>query len=141
MKLITKNIHYAIKSLFYFALNPGRVISVNELVRKLNMRKAFLRRILQALSKRGILKSLKGNGGGFMLNINPDKIRIIDIVRIFRDDTGIFNCLFEKDICLQPDTCLLMLKMKNIESQLNNALKQLTIMKLLKSMGRQVRKG
>ena len=140
MKLVTKNIHYAIKSLLYFAKDTARVVSVNDLVKKLNMRKAFLRKILQALSKQGILKSLKGNGGGFMLNIKPDKIRIIDIVSIFRDDSDIFSCLFEKNICPHPDTCLLMRKMKNIESQLNNTLKQLTITKLLKSMGRQVRK-
>jgi len=140
MKLITKNIHYAIKSLFYFALNPGRVISVNELVRKLNMRKAFLRRILQALSKRGILKSLKGNGGGFMLNINPNKIRVIDIVGIFRDDADIFSCLFEKDICPQPAKCLLMKEIKKTEVQLNDALRRLTIAKLFKSIDGQVRK-
>ena len=135
MKLVTKDIHYAIKSLFYFALNPARVIPVNELVKKLNMRKAFLRRILQALSKQGMLKSLKGNGGGFILNISPDKIRIIDILSIFRDNNvDIFSCLFEKDICPKPNTCLLMRKMKDIEFQLNNALKQLTITKLLKNM-------
>jgi len=140
MKLVTKNIHYAIKSLLYFAKDTARVISVNELVKKLNMRRAFLRRILQALSKQGILKSLKGNGGGFILNIKPDKIRIIDIVHIFRNETDIISCLLEKDICPQPDTCLLMRKMKGIESQLNNTLRQLTITKLLKSIGGQVRK-
>ena len=140
MKLVTKNIHYAIKSLLYFAKDTVRVVSVNELVRKLNMRRAFLRRILQILSKQGILKSLKGNGGGFILNIKPDKIRIIDIVHIFRNETDIISCLLEKDICPQPDTCLLMRKMKGIESQLNNTLRQLTIAKLLKSIGGQVRK-
>jgi len=140
MKLVTKNIHYAIKSLLYFAKDTVRVVSVNELVRKLNMRRAFLRRILQILSKQGILKSLKGNGGGFILNIKPDKIRIIDIVHIFRNETDIISCLLEKDICPQPDTCLLMRKMKGIESQLNNTLRQLTITKLLKSIGGQVRK-
>ena len=75
---------------------------MNELVKKLNMRRAFLRRILQALSKQGILRSLKGNGGGFMLNIKPDKIRVIDIVSIFRDDADIISCLLEKDISLSP---------------------------------------
>ncbi len=134
MKLVTKNIHYAIKSLFYFALNPAKVISVNELVKKLNMRRAFLRRILQVLGKHGILKSLKGNGGGFMLNINPDKIRIIDIVHIFRTEKNIISCLLEKDICPHPNKCLLMLRMKNMESRLNNTLRQLTITKLLKNI-------
>lgn len=140
MKLVTKNIHYAIKSLLYFTLNSSRVISVNELVKKLNMRRAFLRRILQALSKQKILKSLKGNSGGFILRINPDKIRILDIVRIFHNEIDIINCLLDKQICPQPDTCLLMHKVKNIEFQLNNALKQLTITKLLKSMGKQAKK-
>ncbi len=134
MKLVTKNIHYAIKSLLYFTRDPDRVVSVNELVKKLNMRRAFLRRILQVLSRRGMLKSLKGSGGGFMLNIMPDKIRIIDIVNIFRFDTDIFSCLFEKDICPNPEKCLLMREMRKIESRLNDALMQLTIAKLFKSI-------
>ena len=140
MKLVTKNIHYAIKALLYIAKNPAKVVSVNELVKKLNMRKAFLRRILQVLSKKGILKSLKGSGGGFLLNIKPDKIHVIDIVSIFRDDTDIFSCLFERDICPQPSSCLLMQEIKKTEAQLNRALRQLTIGKLLKSIGGQVRK-
>jgi len=140
MKLVTKKIHYAIKALLYIAKNPTKVISVNELVKKLNMRKAFLRRILQVLSKEGILRSLKGSGGGFLLNIKPDKIHVIDIVSIFRDDTDIFSCLFERDICPQPSRCLLMQEMKKIETQLNKALRRLTIGKLLKSIGGQVRK-
>jgi Rrf2 family protein len=134
MKLVTKDIHYAIKSLLYFTRNPDGIVSVKELVKKLNMRRAFLRRILQVLSKRGVLKSLKGSGGGFMLNTKPDKIRVIDIVNIFRLDTDIFSCLFEKDICPKPGKCLLMREMKKIESRLNDALMQLTIAKLFKSI-------
>jgi Rrf2 family protein len=134
MKLVTQDIHYAIKSLLYFTRDPGGIVSVNELVKKLNMRRAFLRRILQALSRQGVLKSLKGSGGGFMLNTEPDKIRIIDIVNIFRIDTDIFSCLFEKDICSKPGKCLLMQEMKKIEFRLNYALTQLTIAKLFKSI-------
>ncbi|MDD5156211.1 MAG: Rrf2 family transcriptional regulator [Candidatus Omnitrophica bacterium] len=140
MKLVTKNIHYAVKSLLYFAKDPARVLSVNELVEKLDMRRAFLRKILQVLSKHGMLRSLKGHNGGFMLNIKPDKIRVIDIINIFRDEADIMGCLLEKDICPQPDKCLLMREMKEIELQLNNALRQLTIATLLKSIGRQVGK-
>ena len=136
MKLVTKDIHYAIKSLLYIAKDPDRIVSVNELVDKLNMRKAFLRRIMQILSKRGILRSLRGSCGGFLLNVKPDKIRIIDIVSIFRGEVEIFSCLFEKDICPQPGKCLLMRKMKNIELQLASLLKNITIAKLFKSIGR-----
>ena len=46
MRLITKNIYYAIRSLLYIAQEPDMVISLSELVNKLNMRRAFLSRIL-----------------------------------------------------------------------------------------------
>ncbi|MFA5150242.1 MAG: Rrf2 family transcriptional regulator [Candidatus Omnitrophota bacterium] len=140
MKLVTKNIHYAIKSLLYFAQRPAKVITVSELVKKLKMRRAFLRRILQALSKHKVLDSLRGSGGGFILNLSPEKIRIIDIVTIFRNEADVIGCLLEKGICPQPDKCLLMRKLTNIEFQLNNTLSQLTIAKLLKSVSNQIRK-
>ena len=133
MRLVTKNIHYAIRSLLYIAQNPDRVISVSYLVKKLNMHRAFLRRILQILSKHKILRSLKGKGGGFVLNTRPSKIRIIDIMEIFRDKADIMNCLLEKDICPHPDDCALMAKMKNVERELYKALKTTTVANLLKT--------
>ncbi|MFA5356310.1 MAG: Rrf2 family transcriptional regulator [Candidatus Omnitrophota bacterium] len=141
MKLVTRNIHYAVKSLIYFSERPGQVITVSELVKKLKMRRAFLRRILQALSKRGILKSLKGPSGGFMLNAPADRIRVIDIVSVFRNDMDIFDCLFEKDICPRPGRCPLMREMIAIEKQLNSVLTRLTIKKLLNSVNKQIRQG
>ena len=137
MKLVTKDIHYAIKSLLYFAQSTDKVITVGELVKKLNMRRPFLRRILQTLSKRKILRSQKGYRGGFVLNMKPDKIRIIDILNIFHGDSDIIGCLLEKDICPYPARCLLMRKINGIEIQLNNDLTQLTVKKILATIGSQ----
>ena len=80
MKLVNRNVYYAIHALCFFAQDPAKVFSVSDLVKKLHMQRAFLRRVLQTLSKHGILKSLKGKNGGFILNIQPSTIRIIDII-------------------------------------------------------------
>ena len=133
MKLITKNIYYAIKSLVYIAQKPDTVVSASELVRKLKMRQAFLRRVLQILSQHKILKSLKGKGGGFVLAVNPSKIRIMDIVGIFRGKVDIIDCLLEKDICPWPNDCILMAKMKDIDRKLHRVLETITIATLLKN--------
>jgi Rrf2 family protein len=135
MKLVTKDIHCAVKSLLYFAKYPEKVITVNELVRKLNMRRAFSRRILQALSRHKILKSFQGRGGGFTLNVEPDKIRIMDVMDIFHEKTDIIDCLLEKGICPHPHKCLLMRELTQVETQLKDVLNRLTIEKLLKSVG------
>ena len=138
MRLINKNIYYAIRSLLYIAQKPDETTSVSELVSKLKMRRAFLRRILQVLSKHRILKSLKGKGGGFLFNTHPSKLRIIDIIRVFRGKVDIMNCLLEKDVCPHPDDCVLMAKIKDIERKLYRTLKTTTIATLLKVRARKI---
>lgn len=138
MRLVTKNIYYAIRSLLYITQKPDAVISASELANELNMHRAFLRRILQILSKHKILKSLKGKGGGFVLNIRPSKLRIIDIMEIFKGKVDIMSCLLEKNICPYPNDCVLMTKMKDIERKLYKALETITITTLLKNRNRKV---
>ena len=74
MRLITKDVYYVIRSLLYIAQKPEKMTSVSELVGALNMRRAFLRKILQSLSKNKILKSVKGHGGGFSFNMRPSRV-------------------------------------------------------------------
>ena len=138
MRLINKNIYYAVRSLLYIAQKPDATTSVTELVTKLKMRRAFLRRILQVLSKRKILKSLKGKGGGFVLNIKPSNLRILDIVKVFRGKLSVMDCLLEKNVCPYPNDCALMAKMKDIERKLYRTLETTTIAVLLRSRGREI---
>jgi len=138
MRLITKNIYYAIRSLLYIAQKPNEMTSVSELVDKLKMRRAFLRKILQVLSKHKILKSFRGQGGGFVLNIRPSKLRIIDVMEIFRGKEDFMSCLLEKDICPYPDDCPLMTKMKDIEKNIYIVLETTTIAALLKSRNNKI---
>jgi len=138
MRLVNKNIYYAVRALIYIAQKPDETISVTELVSKLKMRRPFLRRILQILSKHKILKSLRGKGGGFVLNVQPSKLSVIDIIRIFRGKIEIINCLLEKDVCPYPDDCILMAKMKDVEKKLYRVLKTTTIASLLRNRSRKI---
>jgi len=138
MRLINKNVYYAVRSLLYIAQKPGETTSVSELVNKLKMRRAFLRRILQVLSKHRILRSLKGKGGGFVLNIKPSNLRVIDIIKVFRGKLSVMDCLLEKNVCPYPNDCALMAKMKDIERKLYRALETTTIAALLKDRGRKI---
>ncbi|MCP4651879.1 MAG: Rrf2 family transcriptional regulator [Candidatus Omnitrophica bacterium] len=139
MRLINKHIYYAFRSLCYMADNPKRIICITELTKVLNMRRAFLRRIMTVLAKGKILKSLKGKGGGFVLNINPSQIRVIDVIKVFKGKIDIMNCLFEKDVCPYPDSCVLMVKMKGVGISLYKILEKTTIAILLKSQKKRIR--
>jgi Rrf2 family protein len=132
MKLITRNTDYAIGALLYLAKKKKNKVCASELVRELNIPEAFLRGLLQHLSKNSILESHKGKGGGFMLKVAPDKIRIADLVKIFQGSLEIVDCTFKKDICPNRSHCMLRSRIKEIEGRLVRQLESITIASLLK---------
>ena len=132
MKLITRDTDYAVNALYYMAEDKKRIFTVTELVKKLGIPRAFLRRILQVLSKRGLVRSFKGNGGGFKLSISPEKIFLSDIMEIFQGRFKINECLLNRKACPNIKTCRLKKKIDLIERYIYSELKSVTLDSLLK---------
>lgn len=131
MKLITRDTDYAVRALCYIAKKKG-VISAPEMVRQLKMPKPFLRKILQVLNKRGVLKSAKGIGGGFKLGVPADKIRLTDLMEIFQGPIDANECFFKKNICPDRASCPLRRKIDIIGKHVRNELGAVTIASLIK---------
>ena len=131
MKLITRNTDYALRAICYIA-KQGKVVTVTELVKVLGVPRPFMRKILQRLSKEKILKSYKGQSGGFKLKFLPEKIFIIQIMRIFQGPVGLSECFLKKDICPNKGKCVLRKKILLIENSVLSQLKQINIASLVK---------
>ena len=84
-------------ALFVTLLNKKKIVKVAELVRALGVPRPFMRKILQRLSKEKILKSSKGQAGGFKLKLLPAKIFIMQIMHIFQGQVGLNKCFLKKD--------------------------------------------
>jgi len=131
MKLITRDTDYAIRALCFIAKNKNNIVSVSRLVNELKIPRPFLRKILQALNKKGMLKSSRGLGGGFMLRLAADKIFLIDLIEVFQGPLKLNECIFKKKICPNKNTCNLKKKLDFIEKQVVSDLKFITIGSLL----------
>ncbi len=132
MKLITRDTDYAVRALVYMAKDPDHVTSVQELVDSLAMPRAFSRRILQTLSRKGILVSSKGKGGGFVLNKSPGRIRLFDLMEAFQGRVSTVSCMFKKSICPNTRVCPLRGCAKKLERKIFDALQDITIASLAK---------
>jgi len=131
MKLFTRDTDYAMRALLFFAKSRNKVVSVTDLVQALKIPRPFLRKILQILNKRGILKSHKGQGGGFELALQPQKIFFAELIEIFQGPLQLNECLFKKDICPDRGTCPLRRKIHSIEQSVVSELKLITVESLL----------
>lgn len=123
MKLITGDTDYAVNALYLMAEDKDRIYTVPELVEKLSVPRAFLRKILQILNKKGLVKSFKGRGGGFRLDLSPDKIFLLDIMEIFQGWFKLNECLLNKKVCPNKNDCRLKIKIDVIERHVYSELK------------------
>jgi len=132
MKLITRDTDYAVRAVCFIAKCKKKIISVSELVKELKIPRPFLRKILQVLNKKGILKSHKGQGGGFQLNVAANKIFLVDLIVIFQGPLKLNECFFKKLRCPNINSCSLRKKIEGIENYVVRELKTITINSLLK---------
>ena len=130
MKLITRNTDYALRALCYISKNKN-IVTVDELVRRLGVPRPFMRKILQQLNKKRILDSFKGQGGGFKLKSLPEKIQVIEIMRIFQGRVGLSECFLKKNVCPNRGKCVLRKKIHSIEENVFKQLKEITIASLI----------
>ncbi|MBA7560427.1 Rrf2 family transcriptional regulator [Candidatus Atribacteria bacterium 1244-E10-H5-B2] len=132
MKLITRNTDYAVRALCFIAEQKQEVISAGQLVKSLEIPRPFLRKILQSLNKKGLLNSSKGKGGGFTLALPPEKISLMDVMKIFQGPIRLNECKFKKSDCPYIDDCLLKKKIDEIEKEVIAKLKTITIASIIK---------
>ena len=136
MKLITRDTDYAVRALCFIARCKETVVSVSELVGALKIPRPFLRKILQILNKKGILESHKGKGGGFILALEPERIYLLDLIKIFQGPLKINECLFKKAPCPNIKICKLKKKIDNIQRYIISELKGVRLASLLEKKGR-----
>jgi Rrf2 family nitric oxide-sensitive transcriptional repressor len=91
-----------------------------------------LRKILQILNKRGIVRSLKGKGGGFTLALKPEKIYLLDMVRIFQGPLKLNECTLNKRKCPLVRSCTLSHRIDRIENHVIRELRPVTVATLIK---------
>ena len=133
MKLITRDIDYAVRALIYLADNgKGETVPIPELVDELGITRPFLRKIMQLLAKADVTRSYKGNKGGFRLIKKPEDIYLIDLIEIFQGNFSLNECLLNKDICPNKGNCILKDKVDVIEEKVKTELGSIDLRSLIK---------
>ncbi|MFH1269897.1 MAG: Rrf2 family transcriptional regulator [Candidatus Omnitrophota bacterium] len=132
MKLITRDTDYALRALCFISRRKKEIISAAELVKELKIPRSFLRKLLQILNKKGVLKSYKGKGGGFLLAVPANKVFLVDLIEIFQGPLRLNECFFKKLSCPNRRTCVLKKRIGNIEKHVIRELRSITIASLLR---------
>lgn len=118
MKLLTKQTDYAVRALGYLAGRRGAWIPSGDIARAERIPAAFLRRIMQALIKEGIVTAREGKHGGVSLAAAPTAIHLVRIMELFQGQVSLSDCVVQRDLCPNRATCKLRKKILHAERRL-----------------------
>ena len=79
--IYSRSAEYAIRSFVYLARIPdGKFAMARHIAEEEQIPAHFLAKILQELTRKGLLRSNKGPSGGFALRVPASQIRLLDLV-------------------------------------------------------------
>jgi Rrf2 family protein len=117
------------RAVFFIAhktADGGRV-GIKEIATGIDSPEHFLAKVLQDLSRRGVIQSVKGPNGGFYTNETVLQRPISDVVEAI-DGNGIFTgCALGLKQCSESNPCPLHHEFKAVRSQLHHMLSNTTI--------------
>jgi len=99
--MLSKTARYAIRAAAYIGYkgSNNKVVSFKDIAEDLDIPPAFLKKILQDLSKHNLLDSYKGPNGGFKLARKPKDISLMDIVAVIDGPASYSSCLLGRRNC------------------------------------------
>lgn len=136
---MSKKCKYAIKALIRLGENFDKsYLLTADIAQQTSVPKKFLEQILLELKHAGYVGSKQGYGGGYYLKVNPKKISVADIYRLFDGAIALVPCVavkyYEKcDDCKSEKVCLLRKEFLKIKEQTRDVMKKSTIAAFIKA--------
>ena len=128
--LITRRSDYALR--ICRILKDGKIHNVTEICRVEEVPKAFAYKILREMEQKSMVRSERGNQGGYYLNVSLDDVTLFDVVQQLDDDVSLTHCMRESCNRNPGDApCHMHQEIARIQGILETELKRKTIGEIL----------
>jgi Rrf2 family transcriptional regulator, cysteine metabolism repressor len=134
MKLSTKG-KYGVRAVFEIARRYGKgPITIKEIADRQGISFSYLEQILHKLGKAGVIESVRGPAGGYLLARKPSDLTIGDIVRTLEGPIALSHCLEpgEYEECSQTEDCVARMVWAQVGAKIEEALDSITFDDLLR---------
>ena len=130
--MFSKACEYAIRAMIYVLTESGNgsKVSIKEIAKNTDAPEPFVAKVLQILSKRGIINSLKGPNGGFYIEGPAKTTSLMEIVKAVDGDKLFVSCGLGIKNCSERKPCPIHYEYKEVRDKIIKMLKENTIQEL-----------
>lgn len=133
MKLSTKG-RYGLRALVDLAVySEERPVSISEIAKRQDISIRYLEQLLAKLKKAGIVKSIRGAQGGYLMAKSIEEVSVGDVLRILEGDLVLVECTEltgASKSCIGSRYCVT----KSVWKKINDSIEQAVDSILLKDL-------
>jgi Rrf2 family protein len=131
LRLSTRG-QYGVRAMFEIARGyPDKPVAIKEIAERQDVSVAYLEQILNKLRRGGLIKSVKGPGGGYLLAAEPGKTSIAAILKELEGPVAITSCLDPEEGCARVEGCVTHLLWRSLGAKIEAFLETITLKDLL----------
>ena len=136
--MFSKACEYAMRAALYISVKSidGSRLGIKEIAKEIDSPAHFTAKILQTLSREGIISSIKGPHGGFYLDPKAKPIPLNAIVKAIDGDGILHSCSLGLKECSNRFPCPIHDEIKVYKDRLRKVMKEKTVQQLAKELVR-----
>lgn len=134
MKLSTKG-RYGLRAMLDMAMDEGNEpIATRTIAERQGISERYLEQIMIPLKQNGLIKSVRGSQGGYILGRNPKDISVGDVVRVLEGPIAPVECVSEvnPDECQRADYCVTRIIWSRVRDAITEVLDSYSLADLVK---------
>ena len=131
MKLSTKG-RYGLKAMFELALTQKNgPVPLRQIAQRQNISEQYLEQIFSTIKKSGLIKSVRGAQGGYLLSKEPKDITVGDILIVLEGPVSISDCVVDEDICENSGICVTKIVWERLKKGIEDVINSITLQNMI----------
>lgn len=132
MKLSTKG-RYGVKAMLDLALHSSDdPTPLKEIANRQEISEPYLEQLVSSLRRAGLVKSVRGAQGGYLLARTPDNITVGDIIRTLEGTMAPSDCVAEDTAgCEKADNCVTRVVWEKMRDSVNEVIDGITLQNMI----------
>ena len=133
MKISTKG-RYGLRALIdlaqYSEIEP---VSISSIAARQSISEGYLEQLMSLLKKAGLIKSIRGAGGGYVLAKDINEISVGDVLRALEGSLQPVECgaLSQEDSCQASGACVTKYVWQRINESINQTVNEISLKQLV----------
>ena len=132
MKISTKG-RYALRLMLDLAIHSeGSAVPLRDVAQRQEISDKYLEQIVTQLSRAGLVRSVRGAGGGYLLTRTPEVYTVGEILRVLEGSLAPVSCADGVGCCERADRCVTVEVWREIQAAVDGVVDHLTLADLVR---------